>query len=117
MAEIEQVVKSNEKQRFMMNKDESSNEWMIRANQGHSLKTVGNIDFTPINSVEECPVVIHGTNTKAWEAILADGGLRPMGRTHIHCASGKIGDVGVISGIQTEFSKVCGFILIQFRHA
>ncbi|OQO03294.1 hypothetical protein B0A48_11550 [Cryoendolithus antarcticus] len=72
--------------------DESSNDpkdWLIRANQGHSLK-IDDADglLTPITAENLPAMAVHGTSRSAWPLILASGGLKPMGRNHVHFATG-----------------------------
>ncbi|KAI4920201.1 hypothetical protein J4E90_002342 [Alternaria incomplexa] len=65
-------------------------DYLIRANQGHSIKVDTEGLLTPITqeagNVPE--TVVHGTNEKAWNLILKGGGMRRMGRNHMHFASG-----------------------------
>jgi 2'-phosphotransferase len=65
-------------------------DFLIRANQGHSIKVDVEGLLTPITiaagNVPE--TVVHGTDEPAWRLILKSGGLRRMGRNHIHFASG-----------------------------
>lgn len=65
-------------------------DYLIRANQGHSIKVDAEGLLTPITeeagNVPE--VVVHGTDEPAWKLILKSGGLRKMGRNHIHFAAG-----------------------------
>jgi 2'-phosphotransferase len=71
---------------------DSSNpaDYLIRANQGHSIKVDVEGLLTPITeeagNVPE--TVVHGTDDRAWSLILKSGGLRRMGRNHMHFASG-----------------------------
>ena len=66
--------------------------YLIRATQGHSLKTLeASAYLAPITlenprSIPE--TVVHGTFYGAWERILATGGLKPMTRVHVHFATG-----------------------------
>jgi 2'-phosphotransferase len=65
-------------------------DYLIRANQGHSIQVDVEGLLTPI-TVEAGNVpetVVHGTNESAWRLIMKSGGLRRMGRNHIHFASG-----------------------------
>jgi 2'-phosphotransferase len=65
-------------------------DYLIRANQGHSIQVDVEGLLTPI-TVEAGNVpetVVHGTNESAWRLIMKGGGLRRMGRNHIHFASG-----------------------------
>lgn len=65
-------------------------DYLIRANQGHSIKVDVEGLLTPITfetgNVPE--TVVHGTDESAWRLIMKSGGLRKMGRNHIHFASG-----------------------------
>lgn len=99
-AEVREIVEGNDKQRFGMKLaaeggDEGSTkagDWLIRANQGHSIKMESEGLLQPItleggdDGVPE--TVVHGTSHGAWMMIVASGGLKPMGRNHIHFASG-----------------------------
>lgn len=81
--------------------------WLIRANQGHSIPLESQALLRPIsldavaanadadvNAVPVPPVVVHGTYFAFWEAIVASGGLRRMGRNHVHCSTGVPGAGG-----------------------
>ncbi|EMD58782.1 hypothetical protein COCSADRAFT_153342 [Bipolaris sorokiniana ND90Pr] len=94
-AEVRDAVANNEKQRFSMipvsiQESDDPAEYLIRANQGHSIKVENEGLLVPITTeagnVPE--TVVHGTDERAWNLILKSGGLRPMGRNHIHFASG-----------------------------
>jgi 2'-phosphotransferase len=65
-------------------------DYLIRANQGHSIKVDTEGLLTPIT--EEAgnvpSTVVHGTDEAAWRLILKSGGLRKMTRNHMHFASG-----------------------------
>jgi 2'-phosphotransferase len=65
-------------------------DWKIRANQGHSLKIEEDGLLEPITLTDaDIPeTAVHGTTHAAWPRILASGGLKPMGRNHVHFASG-----------------------------
>ncbi|KAI0024784.1 RNA 2'-phosphotransferase, Tpt1 [Xylariomycetidae sp. FL0641] len=104
LAEIQSEVSTNEKQRFSLKPNPSSSSsssspaesddpahWLIRANQGHSIASVAAAGLhTPLTleAGNVPPVVVHGTYYAFWPAILAAGGLRPMGRTHVHFGTG-----------------------------
>ncbi|KAL4890773.1 KptA family-domain-containing protein [Aspergillus ambiguus] len=66
--------------------------FLIRATQGHSMKSVEAAAFLEKLTLEDesklPTTVVHGTFHPAWPAILASGGLRSMGRNQIHFASG-----------------------------
>ncbi|WP_299402282.1 RNA 2'-phosphotransferase [Acaryochloris sp. IP29b_bin.148] len=71
---IQQVVASNDKQRFRLSPDGQS----IRASQGHSLPV--NLD---LQSLSPPPVLFHGTATRFLTSIMAEG-LLPSGRQYVH---------------------------------
>lgn len=67
--------------------------YLIRANQGHSIRTIAADDLLtrilPTDVADSIPsIAVHGTTHGAWPAIVASGGLKPMGRNHVHFASG-----------------------------
>ncbi|KAJ3034668.1 hypothetical protein HDV00_004807 [Rhizophlyctis rosea] len=66
-----------------------------------------------ITSPSQIPVVVHGTYRRFWPSIAREG-LKPMSRQHIHFASGKFGEEGVISGMR----KTCDlFIYVDVKQA
>jgi 2'-phosphotransferase len=116
--ELREVVTSNDKQRFSMilastldkpsetdsplasnvepevletiSESDDPSDYLIRANQGHSIKVDTEGLLTPV-SIEAGNVpqtVVHGTDESAWKLIMKSGGLRKMGRNHMHFASG-----------------------------
>ncbi|KAK0722887.1 KptA family-domain-containing protein, partial [Lasiosphaeria miniovina] len=110
-AEIAAAVRDSDKQRFALKPDPVTNpaldeattdpaHWLIRANQGHSIKLDSEKLLRPIalpaspetelppGSVPVPETVVHGTYFAFWPAIVASGGLRPMGRNHVHCSTG-----------------------------
>ncbi|KAH8752531.1 KptA family-domain-containing protein [Diaporthe sp. PMI_573] len=113
--EIVQVCADNEKQRFAM-KPAAAGEgatdgstdpshWLIRANQGHSIKLESEALLRPVTLEADNvpPVVVHGTYFAFWPRIVESGGLRRMGRTHVHCSTGLPDDEqGVISGMRRD---------------
>lgn len=63
--------------------------YLIRANQGHSITTVDSASLlAPLSPASAPALCVHGTTAAAWPRILASGGLRPMGRNHVHLATG-----------------------------
>jgi len=102
--ELRDVVRTNDKQRFsMVRKDavagagveeepesDEPEAYLIRANQGHSIDVdaAGLLDEVAVARGNVPDVVVHGTDERAWRLILQSGGLRRMGRTHIHFAKG-----------------------------
>ncbi|KAM7202111.1 RNA 2'-phosphotransferase, Tpt1 / KptA family domain containing protein [Naviculisporaceae sp. PSN 640] len=128
-AEILTAVKESDKQRFAIKPNPSTNpslddtstdpyHWLIRANQGHSIKlesenllkpislpTDGDGDgaLLPEGSVPVPETVVHGTYFAFWKSIVDSGGLKPMGRNHVHCSIGLPEDEkGVISGMRKD---------------
>ena len=75
METLEEVVKNNDKQRFSFNADKTK----IRANQGHSLKTI-DLELAP-----QIPpsFLYHGTVPKFLQSIKLEG-LKKMNRQHVH---------------------------------
>ncbi|WP_295616457.1 RNA 2'-phosphotransferase [Chamaesiphon sp. GL140_3_metabinner_50] len=74
LADLQQVVATNDKQRFAFN-DRGD---LIRANQGHSV----DIDLQ-LTSQTPPAMLYHGTHVKAVDAILT-AGLQKMSRHHVH---------------------------------
>lgn len=63
-------------------------DYLIRANQGHSIAVDNEGLLTPITSDNLPTMVVHGTTHGAWPLIVSSGGLKRMARTHVHFASG-----------------------------
>lgn len=76
-AQLEEVVRTSDKQRFAFDADGAK----IRANQGHSVEVDLQLDPTA-----PPPVLFHGTGEGTVPAILRDG-LRKMGRHHVHLSA------------------------------
>jgi putative RNA 2'-phosphotransferase len=72
--ELEEVVVTNDKQRFAFNEDKSR----IRANQGHSIDVE-----LQLESREPPETLYHGTVPKFLESIRLEG-LKKMNRNHVH---------------------------------
>ncbi|KAI0131682.1 hypothetical protein F4776DRAFT_627389 [Hypoxylon sp. NC0597] len=124
--EIRQEVAENAKQRFAMKPKDPSMDpgsvpsdpaaWLIRANQGHSIKLADEALHTPVTlEARNIPeVVVHGTYFAFWPAIVAAGGLKKMGRQHVHFGTGLLpqdeggedvdvdGKPRVISGMRSD---------------
>ncbi|KAI1417583.1 RNA 2'-phosphotransferase, Tpt1 [Hypoxylon sp. FL1857] len=124
--EIRRSVADNAKQRFAMKpKDPSADPasapddpaaWLIRANQGHSIALADEALHTPVTlEAANIPeVVVHGTYFAFWPAIVASGGLKKMGRQHVHFGTGLLpedeggedvdgdGKPRVISGMRSD---------------
>ncbi len=85
-AELEQVVATNDKQRFAFSKDKTA----IRANQGHSI----NIDLDyPVSQPPQ--VLYHGTAQQFLASILKNG-IQKKSRHHVHLSA------------ETEIAKIVG---------
>ncbi|KAF2757982.1 phosphotransferase KptA/Tpt1 [Pseudovirgaria hyperparasitica] len=63
-------------------------DYLIRATQGHTIKFDLEDLITPITPENMPGLVVHGTDHRAWTQILTSGGLKPMGRNHVHFATG-----------------------------
>ena len=109
---IQQVVSTNDKQRFKLEEKTAADFKQavqldepflcIRANQGHSIPGIdANALLQPLDAEElaAIPTIVHGTYEDVWNVIRREG-LSKMGRNHIHCASGLLGEDGVISGMR-----------------
>ncbi|KAI8073903.1 phosphotransferase KptA/Tpt1 [Gongronella butleri] len=103
---VQYIVKNNDKQRFTLVQDDDTQEWLIRANQGHSLRQVA-VDMEQLTTA--LPTVIHGTTLENWEKIKKSQGLSRMNRNHIHCAAGLPDDPNVKSGMR-KTSEVLVYI-------
>ncbi|KAK4634416.1 tRNA 2'-phosphotransferase 1 [Fulvia fulva] len=118
--ELRAIVQDNDKQRFTMvlassldsnaepigQTDFTSNnpkDYLIRANQGHSLKVESEGLLQPITAQNLPDAAIHGTTHSAWPQIVASGGLKPMTRNHVHFASGP--PAGFISIVDKETTE------------
>lgn len=113
--EIRSAVTDNAKQRFSMKPNpslpnppspssETPSDWMIRANQGHSIALDSEALLEPItlekgNVPETC---VHGTYFAFYEEIVRSGGLKKMGRNHVHFGTGVPEEGGVISGMRGD---------------
>ncbi|KAI2637363.1 RNA 2'-phosphotransferase, Tpt1 [Xylaria nigripes] len=116
LAEIRDEVATNAKQRFSMkpkpnsattsdDDDDDAAHWLIRANQGHSIAVASEGLHTPITlEAGNIPdVVVHGTYFAFWPAIVAAGGLKKMGRTHVHFGTGlPDGQTGQVHDVEEE---------------
>ncbi|TXH71404.1 MAG: RNA 2'-phosphotransferase [Thiothrix sp.] len=73
--ELEELVLTNDKQRYSFSADGEK----IRANQGHSLKTV-ELGLEP---VEPPAILYHGSASRFMDLILVEG-LKAQSRQHVH---------------------------------
>lgn len=103
--DIKQITNTNDKKRFEI--EERNDGCYIRAVQGHSIPGI-NPDLELITNPSQIPIVVHGTNHKAYQSI-KETGLNKMGRTHIHFAHGTLADRTVISGMR-KTSNIMIFI-------
>lgn len=88
--QVQRIVQSCDKQRMHMKRDSNGN-WLIRANQGHTIKKT----FTNLLDKITVPCsCVHGTNLTAWQKIKKTG-LNRMQRQYIHMADAP---TGVVSG-------------------
>jgi 2'-phosphotransferase len=109
---LKAIVAVDAKKRYDLKEEEGI--WWIRANQGHSMKDVADLETTPINSISDIPtgIAVHGTTLKAWKSIAKEG-LSKMTRNHIHLAQGLAGpDSSVISGMRKS-SQVLVYIDVK----
>lgn len=106
--EIVQIVNDNNKKKFELENRE--NEWYIRAVQGHSIPGI-NPDLELVTDPTVIPIVVHGTNNKAYSSI-KNTGLNRMNRQHIHFSHGTLDDNSVISGMRNT-STVMIFVNIE----
>ncbi|EPB89638.1 hypothetical protein HMPREF1544_03570 [Mucor circinelloides 1006PhL] len=96
--QIQYLVGHNDKKRYELVQTPTG-EWLVRATQGHSLKTVKPDDMMEkITKPLDTPV-IHGTTLQAWNQIKQQG-ISKMDRNHIHFAIGLPDDPKVKSGIR-----------------
>lgn len=103
--EVEEIVRSSDKQRFAMAEIDGS--WHIRASQGHSMKVVqDDLLLEPLRKdMEDLPEVLHGTYSRHWKSIqekglLAGGNQGQKFRNHVHFATGLPSSGDVISGMR-----------------
>lgn len=98
---ILEIIKSNDKQRFRL--DLVNGIEMIGANQGHSKEIGDKINSEKLMKKITTPLdlCVHGTYTNVIDEIKKSG-LKIMGRTHIHFASGFPDNKNVISGARSN---------------
>jgi len=85
----------------------------MRANNGHSIAKVDEMDLMESISQDQIPAAIHGTTLEAWDSI-RDKGLSPMTRRTIQMACGLPSDPLVKSGIRPSSTI---YIWIDVRSA
>ncbi|KAH7354384.1 tRNA 2'-phosphotransferase, partial [Plectosphaerella cucumerina] len=114
--DIRAVIANSDKTRFALKPNPSTNpagdesspdaaHFLIRANQGHSIKLDSAELLKPITlEVGNLPpAAVHGTYLATWPLIEASGGLRRMGRNHVHLAQGLPDEIGKeVSGMRRD---------------
>ncbi|KAK3340332.1 KptA family-domain-containing protein [Neurospora tetraspora] len=149
--EILKAVRESDKQRFAIKlapgkeenalgvgeESEDPKDWLIRANQGHSIKLESEgllrrlvlagqegkggqqqqqqqEGETEGGTVPVPETVIHGTYFAFWDKIVQSGGLKAMGRNHVHFSTGLPEDTerGVISGMRSD-AEVLVFVDVE----
>ncbi|KAJ4401965.1 tRNA 2'-phosphotransferase, partial [Neurospora sp. IMI 360204] len=151
--EILRAVRESDKQRFAIKLSDSSpaaggdeetsedpKDWLIRANQGHSIKLesegllrrlvlgAGGQEQEPQEEAKEGEegegeeggtmaipeTVVHGTYFAFWDKIVQSGGLKAMGRNHVHFSTGlpENTERGVISGMRSD-AEVLVFVDVE----
>lgn len=81
--DVQRIVTENAKQRFKLR------DGMICALQGHSMDLEASPDDLVLLQPSELPhVIVHGTFRSKLGPIRQAGGLSPMGRHHVHFATG-----------------------------
>lgn len=97
--DVRRIVANDNKNRYKLVVNERGCE-KIKANQGHSLKSVEDLSLTKI--VDNSTIVVHGTFYKCWEGIKRDG-LRSMNRNYIHFSATNR------NNFQNSSEKISGF--------
>lgn len=99
LQEIKEIVATNAKKRFAL-RQTPDGKYEIRANQGHSLTIVKDIELTKLDH-RYTGEAIHGTTKQNWRLIQDSGYLSRMSRVHIHFAPATPKDnQQVISGMR-----------------
>ncbi|XP_015518364.1 tRNA 2'-phosphotransferase 1 [Neodiprion lecontei] len=102
--DVQRVVAENSKNRFTLKK--LNDTLLIKANQGHSLSQVNNLNLKLVENPEY--EIIHGTYFNCWENI-KNKGLSRMNRNHIHFSKGLNFTAGLRRSAQiyitVDFSK------------
>ena len=112
-AEIEYIVATNDKQRFELSEEQGV--MLIRASQGHTIKTVKTEELLDrIKNPFEYNQIIHGTYREPLPLIMQHG-LNRMARNHMHLAIGMPGN-GVISGMRTSCEIVVDINMTKAMH-
>uniref|UniRef100_A0A803NB08 2'-phosphotransferase n=1 Tax=Chenopodium quinoa TaxID=63459 RepID=A0A803NB08_CHEQI len=108
---IFQAIRIDNKQRLGLLEEDG--ELWIRANQGHTVKSVESESLLkPILSTEEVPVCVHGTHKRLLQSILASD-LKRMSRLHVHFSCGLRSDGEVKSDGMKFYKSENEVILIE----
>ncbi|KAF8251839.1 hypothetical protein K440DRAFT_578693, partial [Wilcoxina mikolae CBS 423.85] len=100
---LESIVSSNDKQRFTLLP--SSSGLMIRASQGHSIPISS--EALQLESLPDPGICVHGTFYAFYEKILESGGLKRMGRMHVHFSTLEGWEKGgTVSGMRKDAEVV-----------
>ncbi|XP_034951434.1 tRNA 2'-phosphotransferase 1 [Chelonus insularis] len=102
---IERIVKKDSKKRYSLKIEEGI--LKIKANQGHSIDTVNQLNLKPIDNPNFS--IIHGTYFENWQSIKKQG-LSRMKRNHIHFAK----DLNTKCGLRQNAQV---FIFINYKKA
>ena len=111
MAMLEEIVRTNNKQRYSFNADKTR----IRANQGHSIPV--DLELLPRTPPK---VLYHGTATR-FAASIDQQGLKPMQRQYVHLsdnletavAVGKRHGAPLVYEVDAEAMQQAGFLFYQ----
>lgn len=97
---LKKIVENNDKKRFTLSTS-ASGVLLIRANQGHSIQAITDLQLTPIKNLNDVPggCVVHGTYESCWPNIMKHG-LSRMSRIHIHFCAYEPDDKRIISGLR-----------------
>lgn len=97
---IENIVKDNDKKRYSISEDGK----MIRAEQGHSVKTV-DMGYEPVQPPE---FLYHGTSTENKDIILKNG-IDKMSRQYVHLSD----DIETAQCVAKRHSKNTCILMIE----
>ncbi|KAL3266521.1 hypothetical protein HHI36_010690 [Cryptolaemus montrouzieri] len=95
--DIIKVVENDEKTRFAVRPNKES--FDVRANQGHSIDLVKELELIPITRPDSFKCVVHSTFLTNWDKIKVEG-LHRMKRNHIHFAQSLLDTNTVTSGLR-----------------
>lgn len=100
LSDVERIVEFDSKQRYKIKNDKGV--LKIKANQGHSIQQVNQLQMTQVQKPAEIPLDVHGTYYRFWDSIKIQG-LRSMQRNQIHFSnSDRISPKEVHSGFRSS---------------